>query len=1099
YLELFKMTDSLHIPEWKSTAATLFNPYLNVSNTKVPRTPMPRAYTLTNRTYSDITSDNLSANNSTNICNNTRIDVVPTNIKSQVVSKRKLNTSDDVAIYVQQMIHSQFCGRSGTPSDVRYDDKKLRTNKSRITSGKSERHSAKQQKQHDPDCPFSQPLNDFFSASEQQMSRMFENDYSSDSIDVENVKVVSRTKPSVTLGAMCGIALTIGDKMAQSKEKVGLEAIRGFRLPSARLQYDSYEHHPMTAAAVLGEREESEPLRIADVLNDDSFEQQQMIEIVNDSYNSSRTSLQKRQIKSSLSEKENHNSVNQTRNTPVKHRSQSSRIFSKGNDIQKLKDWRGKITRPNLPDVRSRLKRQNSGIISPPRPCTAASTLSKSRPDSVALNSTDSIFVDTTSRKNTFDREDNSPTTNAKSAPTSSLKSPGKLTRRQHPLNVRIGQTLVRSVSDEKLTSNSKTNTETPSDRDPFTPTRQMFSEMTGTDNLTGDYAPRPTPDDAGRSSGFTYSTEDQLMVKPTHTRLTSSEDLIDDMPTVEVRGNYKLIKSSTGQVYKTIDSSYYQQHQHQSSTASKQFPATSQLSELNLTQLELLENYDPGISEKIGAAFIPVQILARPKDAADVCSMTINEIEQKYPKKSGQPVFNLPRSHTSINIAQTLQLTKSKRLPVTRQTTLECRSNEEEMKSILNIVPYENQQALVIRTVAPPPPTRINDFLRHTNSTRTSWKNNQTNSNSSEDRNYLSVLARSLDEQWAIFDQLQEDERMQLLEKNLSVLNIRTKQEVVQMRKSPTKKYYGDTNPTVRPVKKLSIITGNDQNQTQRNKLKQGRPIPSVFLTQDPDEAQHAASIYYQARKDTDIKRVFKGFVEQNYSKRLSAEERKRREQEQMAAIKIQRAYRDHLKRRTLIENRSPDTSWKDHYRQHRRALSAKKAVHVEDNIFEQQRIHHENDAYLNKINDTGPSVQIFASFNDIDEKFSRKTLARAAICIQRWWRGHSVRNRLKNLKQEVARAGFTWTNFSQRYRQVIRRIQELRGVEKPKFVFNTSEARAFLIHEKKLTTICKALSFNNKIDVADITKLFEYCDLSASNYEIKEALDAVALRRFF
>jgi len=76
--------------------------------------------------------------------------------------------------------------------------------------------------------------------------------------------------------------------------------------------------------------------------------------------------------------------------------------------INEFKDWRGKITQPNLPEykkkhfflqnfsffnnsVRSRLRRQYSAtVISPQRPCTAASNLSKSRPDSSGVQINDS-------------------------------------------------------------------------------------------------------------------------------------------------------------------------------------------------------------------------------------------------------------------------------------------------------------------------------------------------------------------------------------------------------------------------------------------------------------------------------------------------------------------------------------------------------------------------------------------------------------------------------------------------------------------------------------------------------------------------------------
>lgn len=47
---------------------------------------------------------------------------------------------------------------------------------------------------------------------------------------------------------------------------------------------------------------------------------------------------------------------------------------------------------------------------------------------------------------------------------------------------------------------------------------------------------------------------------------------------------------------------------------------------------------------------------------------------------------------------------------------------------------------------------------------------------------------------------------------------------------------------------------------------------------------------IYRQAKSDVDIKRVFKGFISQNLQRKLSAEQRKQREEQQKAAIKIQR-----------------------------------------------------------------------------------------------------------------------------------------------------------------------------------------------------------------
>jgi hypothetical protein len=51
-----------------------------------------------------------------------------------------------------------------------------------------------------------------------------------------------------------------------------------------------------------------------------------------------------------------------------------------------------------------------------------------------------------------------------------------------------------------------------------------------------------------------------------------------------------------------------------------------------------------------------------------------------------------------------------------------------------------------------------------------------------------------------------------------------------------------------------------------------------------------YSTSIYRQAKNDVDIKRAFKGYVAQNIQRKLSADQRKKREEQQKAAIKIQR-----------------------------------------------------------------------------------------------------------------------------------------------------------------------------------------------------------------
>lgn len=117
---------------------------------------------------------------------------------------------------------------------------------------------------------------------------------------------------------------------------------------------------------------------MSDVLTDDNFSSEQMIEVVGDDI---------------IDDKMTRTSRTHLKSTTPK--------------LNEFKDWRGKITQPNLPEyenlhflfrkclfyisVRSRLRRQHSAsVVSPQRPCTAASNLSKSRPESSSIHLNDS-------------------------------------------------------------------------------------------------------------------------------------------------------------------------------------------------------------------------------------------------------------------------------------------------------------------------------------------------------------------------------------------------------------------------------------------------------------------------------------------------------------------------------------------------------------------------------------------------------------------------------------------------------------------------------------------------------------------------------------
>jgi hypothetical protein len=91
--------------------------------------------------------------------------------------------------------------------------------------------------------------------------------------------------------------------------------------------------------------------------------------------------------------------------------------------------------------------------------------------------------------------------------------------------------------------------------------------------------------------------------------------------------------------------------------------------------------------------------------------------------RKNGQPVFEARpsrSSHNLINITQTLQLTKSKRIHVERQITFEKLENESAIEQTMIIKSLENPNHLHISFYSSPEGRSI---VKHVNSTRTSSK----------------------------------------------------------------------------------------------------------------------------------------------------------------------------------------------------------------------------------------------------------------------------------------------------------------------------------------------------------------------------------------
>lgn len=127
----------------------------------------------------------------------------------------------------------------------------------------------------------------------------------------------------------------------------------------------------------------------------------------------------------------------------------------------------------------------------------------------------------------------------------------------------------------------------------------------------------RPTPDELKSKSTSPIPTSDERQLIAVEHYLTNE--------TNSKEKNYKLIENSSKQIYRTIPSEKNRSNEENSAQQSFQH--------LSIEQLELLEHYDPLISAKIGIPFLPIQILARPREAQQTHRRSIQQIEKDYPK----------------------------------------------------------------------------------------------------------------------------------------------------------------------------------------------------------------------------------------------------------------------------------------------------------------------------------------------------------------------------------------------------------------------------------------------------------------------------------
>ncbi|CAF4176899.1 unnamed protein product, partial [Rotaria sordida] len=201
-------------------------------------------------------------------------------------------------------------------------------------------------------------------------------------------------------------------------------------------------------------------------------------------------------------------------------------------------------------------------------------------------------------------------------------------------------------------------------------PARLSLESESNDENLKMDeIIPRPTPDQILSKSTIPFTLDTQ----------NSEHHENHSSPRISNKRNYKLISCSSRQVYRTI-------------SESNQYPNTNQTNEqftqLTLSQLELLENNDPMISNKIGVPFILRQMLTRSRDAQQSTKRLLQQIQRDYPK-----------------------------IRIERQTIFEKAENESSIEQKMQIKSLENPNRLTIPLYLP---LEQHSLVKHTNSTRT-------------------------------------------------------------------------------------------------------------------------------------------------------------------------------------------------------------------------------------------------------------------------------------------------------------------------------------------------------------------------------------------
>ncbi|KAK6172529.1 hypothetical protein SNE40_016164 [Patella caerulea] len=271
------------------------------------------------------------------------------------------------------------------------------------------------------------------------------------------------------------------------------------------------------------------------------------------------------------------------------------------------------------------------------------------------------------------------------------------------------------------------------------------------------------------------------------------------------------------------------------------------------------------------------------------------------------------------------------------------------------------------------------------------------------------------------------------------------------------------------------------------------GRPIAQVQKIADPDEELQAANLLKQTAAAVDIQRIYRGYVDTSDYKMLKKEEREKLEDQQKAALEIQRHFRGHLARKASIYKRQLNVGNLEWAKQYKEVLMEKERQRQ----IKLQQVAKENTynyvSAVNRIADIGPHVEIYQVYHPKHIGATKLELDSAAVMMQKLVRGWLVRRKLERLKRKSMWYGSEFPVMVKEYRNMLIRVQKHHGIEKYQTPFSIAEMNSYMDSRKRYESVFERRAFGGELEMGDVDQFFKECDLYPSQAEIEEAREII------